>query len=107
MRECGEEQEKAAGTLHSAVDPLFPHQKLQPRGHSLPTAYYVFSSHIQIEGPFESPCFRPEDRKTCGREIFHTKQEESASYLSSHSPAAEGPVVTSQNGGLNKKKEYS
>lgn len=78
MRECGEEQEKAAGTLHSAADSLSPHQKLQPQGHSLPTAYHVFNSHIQNEGPFEYPCSRSEDRKTyvAGKQFIQNKSNQ-------------------------------
>lgn len=107
MKEFTEEQRNAEGTLHSAVDPLALHQKLQPRGKQFANKIPCFQlpdleqrilrvSVLKIKG----------QENTQGREMLHTKQK-SDSYLSSHSPAAGGPVVTSQNGGLNKKKGYN
>ena len=106
MKEHGEEQENAGGTCTRPSTLSFSIRNYDLDESSLPRGYHVFSSPDPERGILQvSPVQTRGKHKRQGNVSFKTP--DMASYLSSRSPAAGGPGVTSWSAGLNERKGYS
>ncbi|NIG61596.1 not available [Pontoporia blainvillei] len=106
MTAHGEEQENAGGACTLPPTLSFSVRNYDLDESSLPRGYHVFSSPDPERGILPvSPAQTRGKHKRQGNVSCRTP--DMASYLSSRSPAAGGPGVTSRSAGLNERNGYS